>query len=189
MMMMAGRRLHGLAAVALLGTLACNRPSPETAPPSNGTSDELSLLMLAEARAWQRRADLQLADGDVVGAIASVQEVMAIRFPAASQEAEEVRLDACARLARLYQSSGGEAGEERALSTLDDCRKSATRDSFLRAQIESVAADVYEARAHRLTDVELQKSARRQALQCLEKAIEITKRLQRALLGLSGSAR
>ena len=121
--------------------------------------------------------------------MASVQEVLAIRFPAVSPEAEEVRLDACARLARLYHSSGGEAGagEDRALSILDECRKSSTRDSFLRAQLEGVAAEVYEARARRLPEVEQQKAARRQAIQCLEKAIEIERRLQRTLLGLSGT--
>ncbi|MFT3754970.1 MAG: hypothetical protein QM769_03320 [Pseudoxanthomonas sp.] len=66
-----------------------------------GKSDEAVLIMLSEARAHQRLADLKLADGDVDAAVAAVREVLRIRFPPGAPETEDVFLDAHARLARL----------------------------------------------------------------------------------------
>lgn len=170
-----------LLALVLCGGLplgGCSREDGSAA----AKSDELMLLMLSEARAWQRRADLHLADGDVAAAIASVQEVLSIAFPPGNIEAEEVRLDAHARLAKLLLSTGGEEAENKALAQVEAGRKLATRDSFFRSHLESVAADVYTARAKRLTDPAEQKAARHQAIKALERTIEIDKQLQRALL-------
>lgn len=155
-------------------------------------SDDLMLVQLAEARAWQRRADLHLADGDIAAAIADVQEVLSIRFPTGSAEGEDVLLDAHARLARLYLSqsngasgaSGSEEAEQRALAQVEAGRKLTSRESFFRAHLESVAAEVFEARAGRLTDPAAQKQARKEAIAALERAIAIDRALQRSLLNL-----
>lgn len=153
-------------------------------------SDDLMLVQLAEARAWQRRADLHLADGDIAAAIADVQEVLSIRFPTGSAEGEDVLLDAHARLARLYLSQsngaggGSEEAEQRALAQVEAGRKLTSRESFFRAHLESVAADVFEARARRLTDPAAQKQARKEAISALERAIAIDRALQRSLLNL-----
>lgn len=152
-------------------------------------SDEAMLLMLSEARALQRYADLKLIDGDVEGAIASVRQVLAIRFPPAAPETEDVLLDAHARLARLLLSRGGQEAEEAALAELAAARRLATRDSFFRSHIENVAADVYAARAKRLTSPEAQKEARRQEAQALLRVIEIDRRLQHALFNTREPAR
>lgn len=166
---------------ALLGAPACSRDE-------GNRSDDLMLVQLAEARAWQRRADLHLADGDVTAAIADVQEVLGIRFPTGSADGEDVLLDAYARLARLYLSQAGPAGseesEQRALAQIEAGRKLTGRDSFFRAHLESVAADVYEARAKRLPDAAGQKQARKDAISALERAIAIDRSLQRSLLNL-----
>lgn len=176
-----------LAAVLVAATLAAGGCSRD----ESSRSDDLMLVQLAEARAWQRRADLHLADGDIAAAIADVQEVLAIRFPTGSAEGEDVLLDAHARLARLYlsQSSGGSGGgseeaEQRALAQVEAGRKLTSRDSFFRAHLESVAADVFEARARRLTDPAAQKQARKEAIAALERAIAIDRALQRSLLNL-----
>jgi hypothetical protein len=152
-------------------------------------SDEAMLLMLSEARALQRSADLKLIDGDVDGAIASVREVLQIRFPPGAPETEDVVLDAYARLARLSLSRGGQQAEDQALAELDAARRVATRDSFFRAHLENIAADVYAARAKRLTDPAAQKEARRQEAQALERVIDIDRRLQRALFNTREPAR
>lgn len=154
-----------------------------------GKTDEAMLLMLSEARALQRYADLKLVDGDVEGAMASVREVLAIHFPPSAPETEDVLLDAHARLARLLLSRGGAEAEERALAELEAARRLATRDSFFRSHIENIAADVYAARAKRLTEPEAQKEARRQEAQALERVIEIDRRLQRALFNTREPAR
>ncbi len=154
-----------------------------------GKTDEAMLLMLSEARALQRYADLKLVDGDVEGAMASVREVLAIHFPPSAPETEDVLLDAHARLARLLLARGGQEAEERALAELEAARRLATRDSFFRSHIENIAADVYAARAKRLTEPEAQKEARRQEAQALERVIEIDRRLQRALFNTREPAR
>src|SRR4051812_46216332 len=73
---------------------------------------ERLLSCLEEARAWQHRADIHLADGAVNQAISDVEEVLRIPFPDGAPEAEEARLDAHARLAKLFL---GSADEKRAL--------------------------------------------------------------------------
>lgn len=170
--------------VATLGLSACHRPAPGQPSVAPQVSGEAVLLMLTEARAWQRRADLHLSDGDLAAAIASVKEVLNIPFPSDAFEAEDVRLDACARLAKLYLATGGAAAEEQALAQLELGRKGSTHDSFFRVHLEMVAADVYEARAGRLTEPEAKKEAKRQAIGALEQATQIARRLQRALLNL-----
>lgn len=162
----------------------CHRPTPSQAGSSQVMSSEATLVMLSEARAWHRRADLHLSDGDVAAAIAATKEVLAIPFPPDAAEAEEVRLDACARLARLYLGAGGEEAEERALAQIEAGRKLSSHDSFFRAHLETVAADIYEGRANRLTDPEAKKAEKRKAIEALDRAIQIDRRVQRALLSL-----
>ncbi len=160
----------------LLGT--CNREDLAS------RSDEAMLLSLSEARALQRRADLHLLDGDVTAAIADIKEVLAIRFPTGNPDGEDALLDAHARLARLLLSQGGEETERQALAQIEAGRKLATRDSFFRANLESVAADIYEARAKRQSDPASAKEARKEAVRALERAIAIDRHLLRALLSL-----
>jgi hypothetical protein len=174
-----------LVAIVLAAGGGCSRDE-------SSRSDDLMLVQLAEARAWPRRADLHLADGDIAAAIADVQEVLGIRFPTGSAEGEDVLLDAHARLARLYlsqSSSGSEEAEQRALAQVEAGRKLTSRESFFRAHLESVAADVFEARARRLTDPAAQKQARKEAIAALERAIAIDRALQRSLLNLRETPR
>ena len=58
-----------------------------------GRSDEAMLLMLSEARALHRRADIHLLDGEVPAAIADIREVLAIRFPMGNADGEDTLLD------------------------------------------------------------------------------------------------
>jgi hypothetical protein len=143
--------------------------------------DERLLLTLEEARAWQHRADTHLADGDVAGAIADVEAVLHIAFPAGAAEGEEARLDAWARLAKLHLADGDEAA---ARSDIEHGRAEATHDSFYRAHLETVAGELDEARAKSLeaSDADAARAARRDALAAYARSIEINKRVQAALL-------
>lgn len=145
--------------------------------------DERLLLALEEARAWQHRADVHLADGAPAEALADVQHVLEIKFPQGAPEGEEARLDAFARLAKL-RLDGSEGGEQRAFAELERGRAEATRDSFYRAHLETVAGEVFEARGRRLgsADPAGAKGARREALAAYERSIVIVKRVQQALL-------
>lgn len=173
-------RLAALAALILLGAFAgCNRDE------GRGEGEAL-LVSLNEARAWQRRADLHLQGGDLDAAIADVREVLKVPFPAGATEGDDARLDARARLGQLLlkRGGGGAEAEELALGELQAGQREAARDSFFRANLESVIAEVYQARAVRLSaDPAAQRLARQQALAALERAIQIDKRLQQALAG------
>jgi hypothetical protein len=106
----ASRLRAGLALCALLlslGGLGCQRAASGLLGGSAADNTEAVLIALSEARAWQRRADLLLLDGDLAGAIRSVDEVLQVPFPANTPEAEDVRLDAYLRLARLHLRVGG----------------------------------------------------------------------------------
>jgi tetratricopeptide (TPR) repeat protein len=141
--------------------------------------DERLLSCLEEARAWQHRADLHLADGALSDAIGDVEQVLAIPFPAGAPEGEEARLDARARLGKLLLAAGDES---RALEAVELGRKEASFDSFYRAHLETVAGEIQEARAHRLeTDPEAAKQARKEALAAYERSIAINKRVQARL--------
>lgn len=175
-MMQRGWKVWLLIALCMVGS--CNRED------GNGRSDELVLLQLSEARALHRRADLHLLDGDAPAAIGDVKEVLRIRFPAGSSEGEDTLLDAHGRLAKLLLAPGGEEAEHQAFAQIEAGRKLATRDSFFRAHLESVAAEIYEARAKRVTDPAAAKEARKEAIRALERAIAIDRHLQRALLAL-----
>jgi hypothetical protein len=143
--------------------------------------DERLLAALEEARAWQHRADVHLADGDAAAALADVEAVLQIRFPAGAPEGEEARLDAWARLGSLHLAAGDET---RALADVDSGEREATRDSFYRAHLLTVRGEVYETRARRLdaSDGTAAKEARREALAAYARSIEIDKRVQAALL-------
>lgn len=143
--------------------------------------DERLLLTLEEARARQHSADVHLADGDVASALGDIGEVLKIAFPPGAPEGEEARLDAWGRLAKLHLGATEES-EARALQDLENGRKEATRDSFYRAHLETVAGEILEARARRLTDGEMAKSARREALAAYARSIAINQRVQAALL-------
>ncbi len=162
----------------------CQRAASGLLGGSAAENTEAVLVALSEARAWQRRADLLLLDGDLPGAIHSVEEVLLIPFPASAPEAEDVRMDAHLRLARLYLRLGGEEGEKKALAVVEKGRKVATRESFFSAHLESVAADVYRARGERVTDPKEKEDAKRRELEAHERHIDIDKRLLRTLLNL-----
>jgi hypothetical protein len=166
----------------------CQRAASGLLGGSAGENTEAVLVALSEARAWQRRADLLLLDGDLAGAVRSVEEVLHVPFPANAPEAEDVRLDAHLRLARLYLRTGGEEGEKKALAEVEKGRKIATRDSFFRAHLENVAADVFRARGERVTDPTEKKEAQRHELEAHERHIAIDRRLLRMLLNLPPEA-
>jgi tetratricopeptide (TPR) repeat protein len=155
----------------LLLLCACSRGSPRQA-----VIDEKLMVALEEARAWQHRADLHQAGGDPAAAVADVEQVMRISFPAGA-EGEEARLDGWARLAQLHVAQGD---ADRALADLERGRAEATHDSFYRAHLETVAGEIFEARAAGASP-ELAKRARQDALDAYARSIAISQRVQARL--------
>ncbi len=160
----------------LLGLVFCCACSRQPRPTHE---DEVLLLRLCEARNLHRRADLHLLNGNQAAAIEEVQKVLTIQFPPGNVVGEETLLDAHARLSMLFLRQGGEQAEARALSQIEIGRKLVTRDTFFAANLETVAAEIHEAKAARLVDPAAKQDARKQALAALERAIGMDRKLVR----------
>ena len=102
------------------------------------------MLYLAEAKNLHRIADVYLGDANVGAAIASVTRILAIPVPPDAPEAEDARMDARARLAKLLVVSG-ELDE--AARVIDEGIAEASRPSFFVGNLYTVRGEVLEARA------------------------------------------
>ena len=178
-----GQSLVGtLAALALLvGGCAQNReglcPCPEGKP-----LDQELMLVLSSARALHHQADIYLQQGEVDRAVEAVRQILALKLDRKYPEAEEVHLDATARLAKLLLGTGDDGS---ALTLVDDTIASAPRESFYLSNLHSVRGEILEHRAKRLDGAGDKTSARqsaRDAIAAFEQSIAINKRLQHQLV-------
>ena len=106
--------------------------------------DQRLMLALSQAKNFHHKAKVYMTDGNTAAAIASVREILSLRFPANAPEAEDVRNDARALLARLLV---GENNLEEAMNVVREGLGSATRDSFFTANLHTVEGEIHEARA------------------------------------------
>ncbi len=171
-----------LAALAAAGCAAereATCPCPEAG--SAALPEEL-MLTLASARALHHQADLLLQTGEVERAIEAVRAILALKLESRWPEAEEVRLDAAARLGKLLLGKGE---EKEALALVERELGAGARESFYLSNLQSVRGEILEARAKRLEAAGEKEPARqsaREAIQAFERSIQINKRLQKQLL-------
>ena len=144
------------------------QPGPEL-------SEEL-MLGLALAKNLHHKADVYLKEGRIGDAVASVEQILGIAFPARSPEAEDVLLDARARLAKLMVIQGKLTD---ALTVVDTGIAGSTRRSFFLANLHSVRGEVLEASAVSIEESDAQgaRAKRLEAIREFDKAIEIEKAL------------
>jgi hypothetical protein len=144
------------------------QPGPEL-------SEEL-MLGLALAKNLHHKADVYLKEGRIGEAVASVEQILGIAFPPRSPEAEDVMLDARARLAKLMVIQGKLTD---ALTVVDTGISGATRQSFFMANLHSVRGEVLEASAVSIEESDAQgaRAKRLEAIRELDRAIEIEKAL------------
>lgn len=175
------------------GESSSNQPdddrSTTTLPEANGRNlpalGEELLLALAQAKNFHHKADVQLKQANIGEALASIREILTIAFPEDAPEAEDVKLDARARLAKLLNVQGNTT---EAMSVVDTGIASATRRSFFLANLHTVRGEIYEAMANMLDDDESDeardkaRAARRSAIEAFDKSIEINAELQKALM-------
>jgi tetratricopeptide (TPR) repeat protein len=171
-----------------LALVACDGARRVSTPPHEQpaeSSSEALLLALSEARSHHAQADLYLADGDVDAATRSLARVLEVRFPAGASEAEDTRLDARARLARLYLRAGRLDDADR---VIDAGLTGAARRSFFLANLYAVSGERWEARARALAgDAEGARRARRAALAAYDQSLSINAELQARLHGTKES--
>jgi tetratricopeptide (TPR) repeat protein len=143
-------RTVALLVLALVAVAACDRghdrvdtPAAERAP-QGAVSDEL-LRALGEAQNLHHAADVHHARGELDQAIEAVRKVLDVPFPLGAPEADEVRLDARARLGLLLVEAGR---LDEAEAIVDEGLRQHGPDSFIRANLHQVRGKLWEARGN-----------------------------------------
>ena len=124
-----------------------------------------------------------MTDGNLPAATASIRQILSLAFPRGAPEAEDVRNDARALLAKLLVSQGQ---LEEAMRTVDEGIAQSTRKSFFLANVYTVKGEVYEARALQADaegDAGKAKAAaeRHAAITAFDQSIQINEALQKQL--------
>lgn len=195
-----GRAAVGLVVVALLALaalVACDTSDDGRAatPPAGRVTqvtqpedgiDQPLMIALSQAKNFHHKAKVYMSDGKPDLAIAAVRGVLAVTFPAGAPEAEDVRADARALLAKLLLAQGQ---PDAAMSEIDAGLAAATRESFFVANLYTVRGEILEAQAAKLDgatapdDVTRSRELKRQAIVAYDKSIAINEALQRQLMG------
>lgn len=175
-------------AIAVTACTACSSEREASAPSQTRVAeptdviDEALMVSLAQAKNFHRKAKVYMSDGNPVAAIASVREILSLRFPAGAPEAEDVRADARALLAKLLVSRG-ELAE--AMRTVDEGLAQAQRESFFVANLYTVQGEIHEARAadaDAANDKTKAVEERRAAITSYDRSIQINTALQKKLM-------
>lgn len=169
--------------LSTLVLISCAKRPERCCPcPEGKVLDQELLVRLASARSMHHQADLHLQQGEVEQAINAVRRILELDLDAKWPEAEEARLDARARVAKLLLGQGKEA---EALEAVKLGIESARRESFYLSNLHSVRGEVLEHRSKRLDkegDKPGAKRIAREAIEAFERSIAINKRLQHELL-------
>jgi hypothetical protein len=181
-------------AVGLALVAACMNDRDDGAAPKPGGTTRVTepqdaigaelMLALSQAKNFHHKARVYMNDGKPDLAIAAVRSVLAVKFPAGAPEAEDVRADARAMLAKLLVAQGE---VDAAMSEIDAGLAAATRESFFVANLYTVKGEVLEAQAARLDgdspdEVTRARELRRQAIVAFDKSITINLALQQRLM-------
>jgi tetratricopeptide (TPR) repeat protein len=161
------------------------RPPPTTrvADPSDIIDQEL-MIALAQAKNFHHKSKVYMADGNLTAATASVRQILSLHFPKAAPEADDVRNDARALLAKLLMSQGQ---LDEATRTIEEGLAASQRESFFVANLYTVQGELHEARAVGFDATgDAGKAAaideRRAAIASYDRSIQINERLQKTLL-------
>jgi tetratricopeptide (TPR) repeat protein len=148
--------------------------------PEDALSEDL-MIALGQAKNYHHKAKVFMSDGNLNEAVASVRQILAIQFPTGAAEAEDVRLDARALLAKLLVAQGK---VDEAMRVVDEGIASASRDSFFLANLHTVRGEVFEAQAALADDGTADgrsrsAEAKKAAIAAYDKSISINEQLQK----------
>ena len=153
------------------------------ADPSDVIDQDL-MVALAQAKNFHHKAKVYMSDGNLAAATTSVRQILSLRFPKGAPEADDVRLDARALLAKLLVSQGK---LDEAMSTVDEGLAATQRESFFVANLYTVQGEIHEARAA-LADAQGEagkpqaSEERRAAISSYDRSIQINEKLQKQLV-------
>jgi tetratricopeptide (TPR) repeat protein len=133
-------------ALAVVGCADRDAPAPsvtQTAEPADAISPKL-MIALSRAKNFYHLAKVYMSDGNVAAATASVREILSLEFPPGAPEAEDVRNDARALLAKILL---GQGQLEDAMRVVQEGIAASQRESFFVANLYTVKGEIHEARA------------------------------------------
>ena len=179
------KRLLLVASVMVLALGACSEretappPTTHVAEPADAIDQDL-MVALAQAKNYHHKAKVYTSDGNTAGAIASVRQILSLRFPPNAPEADDVRNDARALLAKLLV---GQGQLDEAMRTVEEGLAASSRDSFFVANLYTVKGEIHEARAAALDAKDARVAdERRAAIAAYDKSIQINEALQKRLM-------
>ena len=143
------------------------KPTTHVAEPTDAIDQELMVALL-QAKNFHHKAKIYMADGNTPAAIASVREILSLKFPAGAPEADDVRNDARALLAKLL---AGQGQLDEAMRVVEEGIAQSPRESFFVANLYTVKGEIHQAR-----------DEKHAAIEAWDKSIEINKRLQARLM-------
>jgi len=138
-----------------------------TAEPSEAIDQKL-MVPLLQAKNFHHKAKVYMSDGKLDDAIASVREILSLSFPAGAPEAEDVRNDARALLAKLLVGKGQ---LDDAMRVVNEGIASSTRESFFVANLYTVQGEIHDAQGDK-----------HGAIEAYDKSIQINSALQKKLM-------
>jgi tetratricopeptide (TPR) repeat protein len=152
--------------------------------PGSGLIEQDLLVALAQAKNFHHKAKVYLTDGNLTAATASVRQILSLSFPRGAPEADDVRNDARALLAKLLVSQGQ---LDEAARTVDEGFAQSPRESFFVANLYTVQGEIHEARAVALGAADEPSKAaatdeRHKAIASYDRSIQINERLQKKLM-------
>jgi len=184
----AGAWVLGLVAVAAGAACSAERDATPTgstrvADPSDVIDQDL-MIALGQAKNFHHKSKIYMTDGNLTAATAQVRQILSLRFPVGAPEADDVRNDARALLAKLLVSQGQ---LDDATRTVEEGLAQRQRDSFFVANLYTVQGEIHEARAAALdASGDPGKAAgadeRRAAIASYDHSIQINERLQKKLM-------
>jgi len=141
--------------------------------------DQDLMIALGQAKNFHYKAKVYMSDGKSAEAIAAVREILSLQFPPGAPEAEDVRNDARALLAKLLLEK--DAIDE-AMRVVDEGLAQSTRESFFVANLHTVKGELYYARASKLDPSDPKGvTDKRSAIDELDTSIKINLKIQKQL--------
>ena len=144
--------LHVMLVVCAVSAITCSadrEPSPPTTRTAEPTDviDQRLMVALSRAKNFHHIAKVYQSDGNPKEAIAAVREILSLEFPANAPEADDVRNDARALLAKLLL---GQGQVEEAMTVVKEGIAQSARQSFFVANLYTVKGEIHQARAEAL---------------------------------------
>lgn len=183
--------LKALIALVVVIGVACSTEQPAPSQrsvtrvaESGDVIDEQLMIALAQAKNFHRKAKVYMSDGNLADATTSVRQILSLQFPKGAPEADDVRADARALLAKLLVSQGQ---LEEAMRTVSEGLAQSPRESFFVANLHTVQGEIHQARAAQLEaegEAGKAKAAdeKRAAITAYDKSIQINEKLQKQLM-------